>query len=394
MSYLISPDCPRAPKLAVVWINFMNYHLSRLRAIQHQLGGSCVGIELVGGYGDADYHGLPFRAEERQGLNIITLFPDKSMNQISTIELSRKLVQTLHDLAPEQVALCGYHRPEYVLTLAWAKASRHPVILMIESKQDDAPRRRLQEWIKGTLVRQFDSYLVGGSPHRAYMTSLGAPNDRVFEGYDAVDNALFAKAAEAARQQHHHLRIKLGLPERYFIAACRFVTKKNLPMLLEAYHLYRQTSDTNWGLVICGGGMLEDELQQQVVTQQIPDVCFPGFHKGEELAVYYGLASCFIHPSIQEQWGLVVNEAMASGLPVLVSDRCGCVPNLVKDGVNGFTFDPTDPHKLAKLMDTITRDPVQLERMAIAAQQTIANYAPENFATNLALAMKAARSHD
>jgi 1,2-diacylglycerol 3-alpha-glucosyltransferase len=160
---------------------------------------------------------------------------------------------------------------------------------------------------------------------------------------------------------------------------------------LEAYHFYRQTSDTNWALVICGGGLLEAELRYQVAVQQIPDVFFPGFHKGNELAVYYGLASCFIHPSIQEQWGLVVNEAMASGLPVLVSRFCGCVPNLVREGINGFTFDPTNPLELAKLMDSITRNPAQLECMSTAAQHTIAEYSPDKFAANLVLAMNANR---
>jgi glycosyltransferase involved in cell wall biosynthesis len=89
--------------------------------------------------------------------------------------------------------------------------------------------------------------------------------------------------------------------------------------------------------------------------KQIPDVLFPGFRKGKELGTYYGLASCFILPSLQEQWGLVVNEAMAAGLPVLVSQTSGCAPDLVQEGVNGFTFDPTNPMQLAELMEKIAQ---------------------------------------
>jgi glycosyltransferase involved in cell wall biosynthesis len=369
----------------------MNYHLSRLRAIQDSLEGHCVGIEFVGGYGDADYDGLPFRSEERDGLNIITLFPHKNLNQVSVFELSQKLIQTLHELSPEQVALCGYHRLENLLALAWAKANRRPTILMSDSKEDDAPRRVLQERLKGFLVRQFDSYLVAGIPHQKYLLSLGAPTQRVFTGYDAVDNTLFAQAAATVRQQQSEMRSRLGLPECYFMAACRFVAKKNLPFLLESYRLYRQTTDTAWSLVICGGGPLETELREIVEENQIPDVYFPGFNTGKELGFYYGLASCFIHPSIQEQWGLVVNEAMAAGLPVLVSRLCGCVPNLIKEGINGFTFDPTNPRELAKLMETMTRNLAQLGCMGTAAKETIAEYSPEAFAANLILAMNAAR---
>jgi glycosyltransferase involved in cell wall biosynthesis len=380
------------PKLALVWINFMNYHLARLRAIQDRLNGNCIGIELVGGYGDAEYDGLPFRAEERAGLNIVTLFPDKNFNEVSLLQLSQKLLQTLQELAPEHIALCGYHRIENLAALTWAKLTRRSAILMTESKQDDKPRRMIQEGFKSLLVRQFDSCLVGGISHYQYMIALGASPARIFQGYDAVDNTLFAEAADAARLNAKQFRADLALPERYFMAACRFVPKKNLPMLLEAYRLYREIHpDHGWSLVICGGGPLEAELRQLVTAKTIPDVYFPGFHKGRELGKYYGLASCFIHPSVQEQWGLVVNEAMAAGLPVLVSHTCGCAQNLVQQGVNGFTFDPTDPPALAQLMSQMTQSESQLESMGAASLHLIKHYAPEVFANNLLLAMEAAR---
>ncbi len=368
----------------------MGYHLVRLRAIQDRLDGNCISIELVGGYGDADYYGLPFRDLERAGLNIVTLFPDKDFNDVSPFQLSQKLLQTLQEIAPEHVALCGYHRIENLAALAWAKLTRRSAILMIDSKQDDAARRFIQERLKGLLVRQFDSYLVGGIPQRQYMLGLGASQARIFEGYDVVDNQLFASAAHAARLSAGQIRANLALPERYFMAACRFVPKKNLPMLLEAYRLYREIQPVDgWGLVICGGGSLEAELRQLIKTRNIPDVYLPGFHKGKELGRYYGLASCFIHSSIQEQWGLVVNEAMAAGLPVLVSHTCGCAQDLVQEGVNGFTFDPTDPPALAKLMSKMAQSGPQLESMGAASERIIERYAPGVFAENLILAMEA-----
>lgn len=370
----------------------MNYHLARIRATQDLLDGNCISIELVGGYGDADYYGLPFRSQERAGLNIMTLFPDKNFNEISPLQLSQKLLQALQELAPEHVALCGYHRIENLAALAWAKLTRRSAILMIDSKQDDAPRQSVQEKLKGLLVRQFDSYLVAGIPHREYMLGLGASQACIFQSYDVVDNQFFAATAQAARLSAERSRADLGLPERYFMAACRFVLKKNLPMLLEAYRLYRDIHPVHgWGLVICGGGPLEVELRQLIEIRKIPDVYLPGFHQGKELGRYYGLASCFIHPSIQDQWGLVVNEAMAAGLPVLVSHTCGCVQDLVQESVNGFTFNPMDPPALAKLMSQITqKSDSQLESMGTASQRLIKQYSPEVFAKNLVLAMDTA----
>jgi 1,2-diacylglycerol 3-alpha-glucosyltransferase len=374
-----------SPKIALIWIDFSHYHLARLRAIQSKIG-NCIGIELVGGTGDAESCGLPFRDPDRDGLDIITLFPDRNLPQISTLELSQKLIQTLQQIAPEQIALCGYHRLENLAALAWAKATHRPAILMTESKQDDAPRRLLQEWVKKKLVQQFDSYLVGGTAHRQYLRTLGAADEHIFEGYDVVDNHQFAEAATIARQSPT-LRQELGLPDRYFMAASRFVPKKNLPMLLESYRRYREQSETNWSLVLCGAGPLETELR--VAARDIPDVHFVGFHKGKELGFYYGLASCFVHASIQEQWGLVVNEAMSAGLPILVSQVCGCVANLVQDGVNGFIFDPENPLQLADLMETIARSD-ELEKMGDASEKIIEQYVPDRFGQGLAMAIDAA----
>ena len=140
------------------------------------------------------------------------------------------------------------------------------------------------------------------------------------------------------------LRQRLGLPERYFLASARFIEKKNLSGLLHAYAAYRRaTPDDPWSLVVLGDGELRPELERLRGELGLDDVVsFPGYRSYQELPAYYGLASCFVHASTTEQWGLVVNEAMAAGLPVLVSNRCGCAANLVQeDGVqeggNGFT---------------------------------------------------------
>lgn len=374
-------------RIALIWIDFGSYHLARLRAVQEHLGGQCVGIELVGGLGDPNAVGLPFRVRERKGLNILTLFPDRNLEDIPLWELSYRLLKTLADLNPDHIALCGYHRPENLLILLWAKLTGRRTVLLSETKQDDHIRHPLREKLKGWLVSQFDSYLVGGTPHRQYLTALGADPHQVYEGYDVVDNQFFAAATEEARAQGNRLRLELGLPEYYFLVVCRFVSKKNLPMLLTAYEQYRKQQPAGWGLVLCGGGPLEAELRHRVTQQNIPDVLFAGYVSGQRLGYYYGLASCFIHPSSLEQWGLVVNEAMAAGLPVLVSQTCGCALDLVEKGENGFTFDPQDPEALTHLMVWMAAEYPRLASMGQASQRIIQKFAPVNFAKNLALAV-------
>jgi glycosyltransferase involved in cell wall biosynthesis len=139
-----------------------------------------------------------------------------------------------------------------------------------------------------------------------------------------------------------------------------------------------------------GDGPLRETLNAQLSTLNLHShVHLPGFKQYDELPVYYALANAFVHASTTEQWGLVVNEAIASGLPVIVSERCGCVPELVNG--NGFTFDPMDEHELASLlfrMATLSDD--DRRRLRDASYKIAANFVPERFGEGLERAARMA----
>ena len=118
----------------------------------------------------------------------------------------------------------------------------------------------------------------------------------------------------------------------------------------------------------------------------------PGFKQYEELPTYYASAGAFIHASTIEQWGLVVNEAMASGLPVLVSNRCGCAKDLVREGVNGFTFDPYNEEQLADLMVRIASDEVARYQMGARSREIIAEWGTDRFASGVKASVETALS--
>jgi len=120
-------------------------------------------------------------------------------------------------------------------------------------------------------------------------------------------------------------------------------------------------------------------------------VHLPGFKQYDELPVYYAFANAFVHASTTEQWGLVVNEAIASGLPIIVSDRCGCVPELVQG--NGFTFDPMNEHELAAQMSKMALLPAEERKtFADASYKIAANFVPERFGKGLEQATQLALS--
>ena len=251
----------------------------------------------------------------------------------------------------------------------------------------------LAELIKRIVVSSFSAGLAGGQLQREYLVTLGLPRNRVFTGYDVVDNEYFRQKAEEVRSQASEVRMKYGLPRKYFLASARFVPKKNLPMLIRAYVRYRRLADSGedgqrttdnrpWDLVLLGDGPLKADICRLISDFRLHGhVHLRGFIQYRELPAYYALADAFVHASTTEQWGLVVNEAMATGLPVIVSNRCGCVPDLVAEGKNGFTFNPESVEDLGKLMvDMSGLSDRRLEEMRAESRRIIAGFTPTHFA--------------
>src|SRR6188472_1999642 len=211
--------------------------------------------------------------------------------------------------------------------------------------------------------------------------------ERVFIGYDVVDNDYFRQNAKEIRSQRWEVRQKYALPENYFLASARFIEKKNLPTLIQAYAEYRRRSEiaakVPWDLVLLGDGPLREAINSQLSTLNLHShVHLPGFNPYDELPVYYALANAFVHASTSEQWGLVVNEAIASGLPVIVSNRCGCAPELVNG--NGFTFDPTNEHELtARLLEMALLSDDERKQLGDISYRIASNFAPERFGEGL-----------
>jgi glycosyltransferase involved in cell wall biosynthesis len=197
-----------------------------------------------------------------------------------------------------------------------------------------------------------------------------------------VDNAYFRDQSSELCQRPAS---DFGLPAGYFLYIGRLSEEKNVAGLIDEWVSYREAGGI-WPLVIVGNGPAFSDLQQRASQSSFAaDVHFAG-HKGiRELPVYYAFAVCFVLPSTREPWGLVVNEAMAAGLPVIVSSRCGCAEDLVVPGENGFVFDPSAPGALAHSLQQIEAvGHPGLEQMGLASQQIIERYSPQAFGEEVA----------
>jgi glycosyltransferase involved in cell wall biosynthesis len=373
----------KKPKtLAIIWANYGPYHCARACAAVRLASEQGAGVLCVQIAGREDLYPWE-RPGQRDQLQIRTLFADRTYETLGNAEARREIIWLLEQERPECVAVAGYTVGWQQGALAWARRSRRAAILMSASKWDDARRVWWKEWLKGRIVRRFGAALVGGAPQVDYLVRLGMPRERVFVGYDVVDNDYFQREADAVRKTAAEVRARYGLPESYFLFVGRFDPVKNLSRLMDVYAAYKRLAEKPWDLVLCGSGEEEPAIRQRVELLGLESVRFMGFRQISELPSFYGLASAFVAASTKDTWNLTVNEAMAGGLPVLVSRACGCAQDLVKDGVNGFTFDPYDVEGLARLMARMSSGERDLAAMGRASRETISQWSPQLFAENL-----------
>jgi 1,2-diacylglycerol 3-alpha-glucosyltransferase len=314
----------------------------------------------------------------------VEAIPDQCVDDLSPRRLRRALLTYLRHRDPDVVIVAGYGDRILRAGVLWALHRKKVTVLVSASTALDRPRFWPKEWVKSLLVRQYDAAFVAGERHAHYLRALKVSPDRIWKGCDVVDNEWFSRrTAEEGRRKIEVSRL-FGLPRRFFLYVGRFAPEKNLIRLLEAYGRYRVVcTDHVWGLVLVGSGPQGQTLEAYVRKNRLPDVVFAGFRQIDELPAFYALAGCLVLPSLSEPWGLVVNEAMASGLPVLVSERCGCVPELVRPGLNGYIFDPQDVEALTRLMAMMTSERIDVKRMGEESRRIIQLYSPETWARSL-----------
>lgn len=369
----------RRCRAAVLWIDWYAYHLARFRGLQAAFGanGEVVGVELVGGVGV--HAGLTFREGLPTTLPVHTLFPGAGWAETGKLALARAVWRKLGELDPELVLVPGYYNLPAVAAALWARLHRRRSVLMTESTAFDHTRRGWKELLKGALLRLlFDAAVTGGSAHRSYLRQLGFPAEQVRGFYDVVDNRGIASRVRQMRSgsdaQAH------GLPEHFFLFVGRLSPEKNADGLLRAWIAYRSAGGT-WPLVLVGDGPEATALAAAAKNSAYArDVHFAGHKSSGELAPFQAFASCFVLPSTREPWGLVVNEAMAANLPVIVSGRCGCAEDLVAEDRNGFIFDPSHTDELTACLRAMEALPAsERERMGAISAKRIAAFSPENF---------------
>ncbi len=364
-----------------MWTKYLPYHIARIRHLRKRLLGldwHLTAIEVASK--DALY---PFPESTSRGDDYICLFSGKSYRALAPHTMHMTVLRTLERLQPDVVIAPATPFPSGMASIKYSLQYNKISVMMDDAWEFSDRRGPIITAIKKVIHRNVDAAFIPAPSHASYYLRMGFPLERIFYGVDTVDNDYFETSADTVRRQSIRLRRELNLPSKYFLFVGRFIERKGIKTLLDAYCQYRKSSSKEkWGLVLVGEG--DERKHHEERMKEFTEVKFVGSQFGENLCRYYGLASAFILPSEVETWGLVVNEAMASRLPVLISKGCGAGRELVEEGRNGWTFGVDDSEALAHCMSAMTDLPAgRLEQMGLHSSEIIHKWSLDTFADSV-----------
>ena len=384
---------PVRKKAIIVWGNWGPYHYARFKWFKKALEEKNVdafGLELFEKSNIYDWE------TDLDDQSIIHFSFGEKETEFPLVKCFTQLLPFLWQFRADVAFVPSYwHWSLFVRFVCKIRGAK--IVMMNDSHAGTEKAKGLKRWIKRKIVESFDAALVAGKPHKRHFSKLGLREESIFTGYDAIDVEFFSERANAARDNKETHRLQLKLPQRYFLSLSRMVRKKNLPRLIEAYQKLKYSSpDKITHLVFVGTGPLEDDLRRtatdldivqydhtfqpvQTIDESIPGIHFYGFRQIEENPIFYALAKAFLMPSTEEEWGLVVNEAMACSIPVIVSSTAGSAEDLVVDSETGFQVDPMVTESITSAMQSIIDEPESGARMGIQARRLIQNYNCEAF---------------
>lgn len=282
------------------------------------------------------------------------------------------------------VIVSGYAYPTALLAIAASKITKKPLTLWVESHLRDERnvnasqlKRDIKKIILSRLVRLSDAFIVPGRASKQYLEYFGADSGRIFPAVTTSDVEFFSQNSNLSSSEMVNLKRKLGIKEdKLLISVGRFAKKKGIKILLEAF-LDLRSERQDIGLLLVGSGPLEQELKEFSERNGGHAIYFLGFQPQEMLPKLYAISDLFVCPSLGDQWALVVNEAMACGLPVITTYNVGAAYDLVKPGENGFVIEPGDVKALHIAIKEALESEEKLKQMGSVSRKIISKYTHE-----------------
>lgn len=291
---------------------------------------------------------------------------------------------------PQAVVCGGYDSVAAWICFLWCKLLGKRFVLWLESTARDRRKPgllklRLKRWI----VSRADAIAAAGSATTEYVTGLGARRDRIFLAPFGGDMEIFSRRSlsiDAAREKR-----RLGFPPRLILYSGRLVRGKGILVLLDAFRIV--TSElSEAGLLVVGHGPDREAMRRHARRLGLENIHFLGPQPYERMPRYYALADVLVLPTFSDQWGFVVNEAFACGVPAVVSRVAGVCDDLIDEGETGFAVDPGNFSQLAEHVLRILRDSELRARMSGNCRRLVRNYSADACAEGLLAAARGERA--
>lgn len=270
----------------------------------------------------------------------------------------------------------GWGTISSLLGIAACRMRGTPVLMFGDSSfppPETTFRSRVRAGLLRTIFRLTDGFLVSGVLNAGYYRHYGADDARFHLVPWAIDNARFEENSRFAPGERETMRARFGIDDdpMAIVFSGKFLPRKDPMTLLRAVDAMQHRDRA--AVIFLGNGELREEMESFARERNL-NVHFAGFVNQTDLPKHYAMADVFVLPSLDDPRATVVNEAMASGLPIVITDRCGPIGDIVRHGDNGFVFAPGDERTLARHLDALAGDPDLRARMARRSREIIATW--------------------
>jgi glycosyltransferase involved in cell wall biosynthesis len=318
---------------------------------------------------DRSYHQYPYK--------LLFTGPGESVPWYKMIaSLAMDLIKNPSDLC----VLPGYHRYEYWMMLIICVLLRRKRAVFCDSTAFDEEKSPWKEKAKALFFRRCDGFFCYGIRSKEYVASYAVDPKKIYDGCQA---AALAHDYDAAGIRAYYTGGSSPSASFKFLYVGRLSKEKGLFDLLDAFSkIYRQNPEAR--LALAGPGLIEEALRQRAKVLGIESaVALLGTRSPEEIGKLLMGSTAMILPSHREPWGLVVNEALSFGCPVVVSDVCGCVPELVREGITGYSFPAGDVGALAQAMSKAQLLSQDRAAVALRCLELIEKFTPQRAAAQI-----------
>jgi len=310
------------------------------------------------------------------------LFPDKKIEDLDSSTIKKRMFDKLDEIKPDVIIAGAIAFFSGAIATNWAVKNNKKLIIFDDAKLENVKRNFIVDRIKKNIYKNVNAIFCPAPDWDNTFKYFGFENEQIFYGVNVVDNNFWAnKSADF---------IEIELPEKFILSVGRMIPKKNYFYLIAAYKEYISKTENPLALVIVGDGPEKNKINEFIKNEGLDSVYSFPFQSQERLRTFYYKASYFVLASKYiETWGLVVNEAMAAGLPVLLSNKVGCSTTLIVEGKNGYLFSPTNQNELTDILIKLhSFTDHQLQEMGKYSKKVIENWDINRFNSGLYDAIK------